>query len=208
MTAARSSAPIAAALAILIQGALAAPVLAEGYPQTVDARSFYQSQSSVDTQSYQSHQSQTSGDAWTRETRVVDERARPVVRRLTRACGCRPVRPARHVRAYARAKTETQTRVWTEREVAPPPPPALPPPPSDEVGYIPASFFADEGGVGPFPVDYGYGGGGGYAYAEGGASAGAHASASVEASVAISAYARARGRGGRPGGGGHGCGCK
>lgn len=206
MTAARLAASIAA-LAILAQGALAAPAFAEGYPQTVDAQSFYRSQSSLEDQSYQSYQSQTGGGAWTHEARVAAEPARPAVHRLIRTCGCRQIRPARHVRTYARARIET--RVWVGRDVAPPPPPMLPPPPppNDEVGYIPASFFADEGGVGPFPADYGYGGGGG-GYVYGGAEAGAHASASVEASIAISGRFRGHGGGRPPGGGGHSCGCK
>jgi len=72
-----------------------------------------------------------------------------------------------------------------------------------EVGYLPLSFFADAGGVGPFPVDYGYGGGGGFAFVGGsaGAFAGARASASASASVSI------RGHGGFHHGG-HGCGCR
>lgn len=206
MTAARLTASVAAALVVLIQGAAATPVLAQGYPQTVDAQSFYRSQSSGESQAYQAVQAQTAGRYWTRETRtVVDQR--PVVHRLIHSCGCHLARPARHV-TYARtARTET---VWVEHDVAAPPPPA-PPPPSDEVGYIPASFFADEGGVGPYPADYG-GGGGGYVYGGGAADARASASASVEASIAISGrYRGGRGRGGwGPMGGGHGggCGCK
>jgi hypothetical protein len=88
----------------------------------------------------------------------------------------------------------------------------------NEVGYLPVSFFADAGGVGPYG-DFGYGGGGGgFVYGGGFASgfAGAHASASASASASISIIGGFRGgfhggggmHGGYPHGGGHGCGCK
>ncbi len=71
-----------------------------------------------------------------------------------------------------------------------------------EVDYLPVSFFADAGGVGPFPVDYGYGGGG-FAYAGGSVGAFASARASASASVSVSI----RGHGGFHHGG-RGCGCR
>ncbi|MHB8530239.1 MAG: hypothetical protein ACYC8V_12130 [Caulobacteraceae bacterium] len=64
---------------------------------------------------------------------------------------------------------------------------------------LPASFFADAGGVGGFPdMDDGGGGGGGFALA--GASAGAHAFASARVSVGVRIQGGSRG--------GRGCGCK
>lgn len=224
MTPARLTASIAAALAVLVQGAVAAPAMAQGYPQTVDSQSYYRSQSSgYESQSYQTDQGPPAGGRyWTRETRTIVEQ-RPVVHHLVHTCGCHVVRStARHV-SYARtARTET---IWVEHIVAPPPAmPAPPPPPSDET--IPASFFADEGGVGPYPADFGGGGGGGGGgYVYGGGAAQASASASVDASISLSAGFHGRGgvgghRGGWGGhggggmggwGGGHsggGCGCK
>jgi hypothetical protein len=70
------------------------------------------------------------------------------------------------------------------------------------VGYLPASFFADAGGVGPSGIDYGYGG---FVYASGGASAfaGAHVSASASVSVSVGGGFHGHGGGFR-----HGCGCR
>jgi hypothetical protein len=74
------------------------------------------------------------------------------------------------------------------------------------VGYLPVSFFADAGGVGPYAIDGGYGGGGVYVYGGGSAGgfAGARASASASASVSIHGGFH----GGHGGGFHHGCGCK
>jgi len=68
-----------------------------------------------------------------------------------------------------------------------------------EEAHLPASFFADAGGVGQDEVVWGGGGG----YVVGGASAGGYASASASASVHVGVHV------GRHGGGppSHGCGC-
>jgi hypothetical protein len=76
-----------------------------------------------------------------------------------------------------------------------------------EAAPLPASFFADAGGVGPFAIDGG-GSGGGYVYLASGASAFASASARASASASVGVSVRGFGGGHGHGAGGHGCGCK
>lgn len=80
--------------------------------------------------------------------------------------------------------------------------PAGPPPEmAREVGYLPLSFFADAGGVGPYPTSFDEYGGYVFGGGEAGAFAGARVSARISASARIFGGVRMRG-------GGHGCGCK
>lgn len=121
---------------------------------------------------------------------------------------------------------------WRIRELGPAPQgapmcpyarPEAPPPPRpvcpsaayydhrfvQEGEYIPDTFFADTGGVGPDELEWGGGGGGGYVV--GGASAGAFAEASASASANVSVGVRLGRHGGGHHGGGHmphGCGCR